>query len=57
MNAKNNYSPALQEDARRIEVRLKGVSARQFGIKDMLDGHAGAEDFFGGILREVTRVV
>ena len=49
MNPKNNYSPALQEDAR-FEVRLKGVSARQFGIKDMLDGHAGAEDFFGGIL-------
>ena len=57
MNPKNNYSPALQEDARRFEVRLKGVSVRQFGIKDMLDGHAGAEDFFGGILWEVTRVV
>ena len=56
MNPKNSYSPALQEDAR-FEVRLKGVSARQFGIKDMLDGHAGAEDFFGGIVWEVTRVV
>ena len=58
MNPKNNYSPALQEDARRckkrFEVRLNGVSARQFGIKDVLDGHAGAEDFFGW---EVTRVV
>ena len=57
MNPKKNYSPALQEDARRFEVRLKGVSARQFGIKDMLDGHAGAEVFFGGILWKVTRVV
>ena len=57
MNPKNNYSPALQEDARRFEVRLKGVSARQFGIKDVLDGHAGAEDLFEGILWEVTRVV
>ena len=56
-NPKNNYSPALQEDARRFEVRLNGVSARQFGIKDMLDGHAGVEDFFGGIVWEVTRVV
>ena len=57
MNPKNSYSPALQEDARRFEVRLNGVSARQFGIKDMLDGHAGVEDFFGGIVWEVTRVV
>ena len=39
---------------KRFEVRLNGVSARQFGIKDMLDGHAGAEEFFGW---EVTRVV
>ena len=53
----NNYSPDLQEDARRFEVRLNRVSARQFGIKDMLDGHAGAEDVFGGIVWEVTRVV
>ena len=57
MNPKNNCSPALQEDARRFEVRLNGVSARQFEIKDMLDGHAGVEDFFGGIVWEVTRVV
>ena len=26
------------------------VSARQFGIKDMLDGHAGVEEFLGGIV-------
>ena len=37
MNPKNNYSPALQEDARRFEVLvIFPVSARQFGIKDML---------------------
>ena len=33
------------------------VSARQFGIKDKLEGHAGVEDFLGGIVWEVTRVV
>ena len=33
------------------------VSARQFGIKDMLDGHAGVEDFLGGIVWVVTRGV
>ena len=32
-------------------------SARQFGIKDMLDRHAGVEDFGGGIVWEVIRVV
>ena len=61
MNPKNNYSPSLQEDARRFEERLNGagefpVSARQFGIKDMLEGHAGVEDFSGGIVWEVARV-
>ena len=30
------------------------VSARQFEI---MEGHAGVEDFLGGIVREVTRVV
>ena len=30
---------------------------QQFGIKDMLDGHAGVEDFLGGIVWEVTRMV
>ena len=56
MNPKNNYSPALQEDARRFEVQLNGAgdSARQFGI---MKGHAGVEDFFGGIVWEVTRRV
>ena len=58
MNPKNNCSPALQEDARRFEVLvIFPVSARQFGIKDMLDGPAGVEDFFGGIVWVVTRVV
>ena len=58
MNPKNNYSPALQEDARRFEVLvIFPVSARQFGIKDMLDGPAGVEDFWGGIVWVVTRVV
>ena len=33
------------------------VSVRQFGIKDMLDGHARVEGFCGGIVWEVTRVV
>ena len=55
MNPKNNYSPALQEDARRFEVLVMfPVSARQFGIKDMLDGPAGVEDFLGGIVWVVT---
>ena len=54
----NNYSPALQEDARRFEVLvIFPVSVRQFGIKDMLDGPAGVEDFLGGIVWVVTRVV
>ena len=40
---------ALQEDARRFEVLvIFPVSTRQFGIKDMLDGPAGVEDFLGG---------
>ena len=57
-HTKNNCSPALQEDARRFEVLvIFPVSARQFGIKDMLDGHAGVEDFLGGIVWVVTRVV
>ena len=30
---------------------------QQFGIKDMLDGHAGIEDFLERIVWEVTRVV
>ena len=40
-----------------MELVIFPVSARQFGIKDMLDGHAGVEDFLGGIVWEVTRVV
>ena len=56
MNPKKNYSPALQEDGRRFEV-IFPVSARQFGIKDMVDGPAGVEDFLGGIVWVVTRVV
>ena len=58
MNPENKYSPALQEDARRFEVLvIFTVSARQLGIKDMLDGPAGVEDFLGGIVWVVTRVV
>ena len=38
-----------------MELVIFPVSARQFGIKDMLDGHAGVEDFLGGIVWEVTR--
>ena len=43
----------MQEDARKVrgttewELVIFPVSARQFGIKDMLDGHAGVEDFLG----------
>ena len=40
-----------------MELVIFPVSARQFGIKDMLDGHAGVEDFLGEIVWEVTRVV
>ena len=42
-----------------MELVIFPVSARQFGIlvKNMLDGHAGVEDFWGGIVWEVTRVV
>ena len=40
-----------------MELVIFPVSARQFGIKDVLEGHAGVEDFFGGIVWEVTRVV
>ena len=40
-----------------MELGIFPVSARQFGIKDMLDGHAGVEDFLGGIVWGVTRVV
>ena len=57
MNPKNNYNPALQEDARFEVLVIFPVSARQFGIKDMLDGPAGVEDFWGGIVWVVTRVV
>ena len=56
MNPKNNYSPALQEDGFEVLV-IFPVSARQFGIKDMLDGPSGVEDFLGGIVWVVTRVV
>ena len=56
-NPKNNYSPALQEDARFEVLVIFPVSARQFGIKDMLDGPAGVEDFLGGIVWVITRVV
>ena len=56
MNPKNNYSPALQEDGFEALV-IFPVSARQFGIKDMLDGPAGVEDFLWGIVWVVTRVV
>ena len=31
-----------------MELVIFPVSARQFGIKDMLEGHAGVEDSFGG---------
>ena len=31
-----------------MELVILPVSARQFGIKDMLEGHAGVEDFLGG---------
>ena len=40
-----------------MELVIFPVSARQFGIKDMLDGHAGVEDFWGGIVWVATRVV
>ena len=40
-----------------MELVIFPVSARQFGIKDMLDGHSRVEDFLGGIVWEVTRVV
>ena len=40
-----------------MELVIFPVSARQFGIKDMLDGPAGVEDFLGGIVWVVTRVV
>ena len=40
-----------------MELGIFPVSARQFGIIDMLDGHAGVEDFGGGIVWEVTLVV
>ena len=39
-----------------MELVIFPVSARQFGIKDMLEGHGGDEDFWGGIVWEVTRV-
>ena len=39
-----------------MELVIFPVSARQFGINDMLEGHAGVEDFWGGIVWEVTRV-
>ena len=37
-----------------MELVIFPVLARQFGI---MEGHAGVEDFFGGIVWEVTRVV
>ena len=37
-----------------MELVIFPVSARQFGI---MERHAGVEDFFGGIVREVTRGV
>ena len=40
-----------------MELVMFPVSARQFGLKDMLEGHAGVEDFWGGIVWEVIRVV
>ena len=33
-----------------MELVIFPVSARQCGIKDMLDGHSGVEDFSGGIV-------
>ena len=62
MNPKNIVVPLckkMQEGSRyhRIELVIFPVSARQFGIKDILDGHAGVEDFLGGIVWVVTRVV
>ena len=57
MNPKNNYNPALQEDARFEVLVIFPISARQFGKKDMLDGPAGVEYFWGGIVWVVTRVV
>ena len=40
-----------------MELVIFPVSARQFGIKIMLDGHVGVEIFLGGIVWDVTRVV
>ena len=40
-----------------MELVIFPVSARQFEIKDMLEGRAGVEEFLGGIVWEVTRVV
>ena len=37
-----------------MELVIFSVSARQFEI---MEGHAEVEDLFGGIVREVTRVV
>ena len=31
-----------------MELVIYPVSAQQFGIKDMLDGHAGVGEFWGG---------
>ena len=58
MNPKNNYSPALQEDARRFEVPLNGAGdISSFGTTVRNKRHAGVEDFWGGIVWVVTRVV
>ena len=39
-----------------MELVIVPVSARQLGIKDMLEFHAGVEVFWGEIVWEVTRV-
>ena len=54
----NPLKMAKTSNARRFEVlAIFPVSARQFGIKDMLGGPAGVEDFLRGIVWVVTRVV
>ena len=54
---KMSTSKTQQRISRTIKLVIVPVSARQFGIKDMLEFHAGVEDFGGGaIVWEVTRV-
>ena len=49
MNPKYNYSPALQEDARRFKERLNGAGdISSFGTTVWNKRHAGVEDSFGG---------